>query len=542
MSYSADDLVSRYDRLKGDRGTWESHWEEVAEFCAPRRLGFVGERSPGEKRMQRVLDPTGIRATELLAAGLHGMLTNPAAKWFTLRLVEDDLNEGEATQAYLHEVERRLFSAMHAPGSAITTHLHELYQDLAAFGTAVLFTGRSASGRLLFQARSLSECVIDENAEGQVDTVFRRFRQTTRQVVEAFGLDAVSAKVRERWTQGKYDDKIELLHVVCPRLDRDPVRKDGKSMPWASCYLECEGRHELREEGFQEFPYAVPRWSKAAGEVYGRSPAMTALPDVKMLQEMMKATLKAAQKKVDPPMLISDDGVVGPIRTVPGGLNFIRNNARMEPLLTGGDIGLGLEMMNQTRSNVMAAFFVDQLQFASDATMTATEVVQRTQERMRLLGPILGRMEAELLGPLITRVFGLLGRDPGMLPLPPEEIEDREFTVEYVSPLARAQRQQEADGLVQVLNIALPLAQGLPAIMQRLDADRLLPWLADRFGLDPDLLLSDEDLAQQQQATAMQQAMPALAQGAAAGKDVAAAGKLAAEAGLLGGMNGGLPQ
>lgn len=548
MTFTAEELIQRHDRLKADRGTWESHWEELAEYISPRKLGFTGLRSPGEKRMTRVYDPAGIYANETLAAGLHGMATNPASKWFSLRMIEDDLNENEEVKEYLAEVERRMFSAMMAPGAGITSHLHELYLDLGAFGTAVLFTGMTGKGRLLFQARSLAECVVDENAEGMVDTLFRKFTYSVRRAVQQFGWDDVSPGVRDKYTQNKLDDNVSILHAVYPREDRGSELKDVKSMLFASCYYECDAKHLLKESGFEEFPFAVPRWYRQAGEIYGRSPGMTALPDVKMLQEMAKTTIKAAQKIVDPPLLVPDDGVVGPVRTVPGGLNFYRGQRKIEPLGTGGNIPLAEQLMEGIRNRILTTMFADQLSLPSGRQMTAEEVIKRTQERMRLLGPILGRMEQELLGPLITRVFGLMSRVKGMLPEAPEAIQDKEFTVEYVSPLARAQRQSEVDGLVQMFNIVLPLAEAKPKILDRIDEDRIVPWLSDRFAVDPALIKSD-DAAEVDDANAgVANAMPVLREGAAAAKDGAGAMKAASEAGIdpamLAGLlaNGGAPQ
>jgi hypothetical protein len=510
MDYEA--LCKRYDALKGNRGTFESHWQEIGEYIFPRRADFNVQRTEGDKRQQRIYDSTGIQALELLAAGLHGMASNPASRWFSLKTSDENLNENDNVREWLSNVEDRIFSKMHSPGSAITTHLHELYLDYAAFGTAVMFIGVAKAEGLLFQTRFLGECVIDENAEGNVDTVIRCFKMSVRQMVQRWG-SKVSEDVRKKHADDKLDEMVDVLHAVYPREDRDQHKETPDNMPWASIYLEKKEKHELQVGGFEEFPYAVPRWYKVAGERYGRSPAMTALPDVKMLQEMMKTTIKAAQKIVDPPLLVPDDGMVGPVRTVPGGLNFYRGEREIVPLQTGGNIPLSLEMMQDLRNRIMSTFFVDQLQMTGNADMTATEVMQRTEERMRLLGPILGRMEAELLGPIISRVFGILSRN-NELPEQPEELDGVEWRVEYVSPIALAQRGQKVERAVQMLTIAGQMAAFDPNVMARFDSERFLPWIANELGVDPDLVLDDEEFAQKQQAMQMQ-SMAAPAQMAA---------------------------
>lgn len=494
-------ICKRYDHLKGDRGTFESHWQEVAEYIFPRRSDFNVQRTAGDKRLQKIYDSTGIQALELLAAGLHGMATNPASRWFSLTTDDDTLNEDDTVREWLSHVEDRIFARLHSPRSSITTHLHELYLDYAAFGTAVMFIGQTKADDLLFQTRFLGECVIDENAEGVVDTVIRSFKMSVRQCVQKWG-DKVSEDVKKKHADGKLDDPVELLHAVYPREDRDADKVTPDNMPFASNYLEKKEKHELQNGGFEEFPYAVPRWYKVAGEKYGRSPAMTALPDVKMLQEMMKTTIKAAQKIVDPPLLVPDDGMIGPVRTVPGGLNLYRGEREIVPLQTGGNIPISLEMMQDLRSRIMTTFFVDQIQMTGDADMTATEVIQRTEERMRLLGPILGRMEAELLGPIISRVFGILVR-AGELPEQPEVLDGVEWRVEYVSPIALAQRGQKVERAVQMLTIAGQLAAFDPNIMARFNGEGFLPWISQELGVDPDLVLDDEEFAKKQQAMQM---------------------------------------
>lgn len=527
----SETICKRFDHLKGNRGTWESHWQEVAEYIFPRRADFNVMRTGGDKRMTKVYDSTGIQALELLAAGLHGMASNPASRWFSLKTDDDELNENDAVREWLSNVEDRIFAKMHSPGSAITTHLHELYLDYAGFGTAVMFIGVGKRENLLFQTRFLGECVIDENAEGVVDTVIRAFTMTVRQVIQKWG-DKASSDVRKKHADGKFDDPVELLHAVYPREERDALKETPDNMPHASIYLERKEKHELQIGGFEEFPYAVPRWYKVAGEKYGRSPAMTALPDVKMLQEMMKTTIKAAQKIVDPPLLVPDDGMLGPVRTVPGGLNFYRGDREIVPLQTGGDIPLSLEMMQDLRNRIMSTFFVDQLQMTGNADMTATEVIQRTEERMRLLGPILGRMQAELLGPVISRVFGILAR-AGELPEQPEELDGIEWRVEYVSPIALAQKGQKVERVVQALAIAGQVAaaadSGSPTFA-RFNGDGFLQWLFNQTGADPELILDDDEYAAKQQQTQVANAVAPAAMAAEAFQKAGAGAKSFAEA------------
>lgn len=543
------DLRQRYDSLKGstERVNSEAHWQDIKEVCSPRTYDFVGRRTAGEKKMNKVYDPTGILANETLAAGLHGMATNPATKWFSLRMVGNrrraangqwvDLNETTEVQEYLAHVEEVMWQRLYQPGTNFTTALHEVYLDLGAFGTAVLFLGQRDDGGLLFECRPLAEILIDESADGRVDTVYRCSEYSVRQMMQMSRTQgwSVSDKVRDAYDNKQYDDKVKVIHAVYPRVERDWGKKDASNMPWASCYFEHEECHPLQESGFPEFPYLIVRWAKNSGELYGTSPGMTALPDVKMLQAMTLSLIKLTQKAADPPMWLKDDGAVGQTRTMPGGINYWRGNPNdgvmLQPVSLQG-IQFLSEHIAKIKEQIARTFFADIMRMTDRANMTATEVVQRTAEQMRLLGPLIGRLEAEMLGPLIERTFGILTR-MGLLPPAPESMQDEEFTVEYVSPIATAQKQQSAAGIVQAMQIVGSMygpELGVQLAMKEADPRKVFRWAWDLFNNDPDLLADEEQLEagdnmeQTQQALAVgQPAMDMMMKGARGVKDVASA-------------------
>jgi hypothetical protein len=543
-------LRQRYEALKGstERTNCEGHWQEIAEVVAPRKMDFVGIRTPGEKRMSKVFDPTGIMANDMLAAGLHGMATNPATKWFSLRMVGErvpdpetgepmDINEDPVVKQYLTDVEWLMWQRIYQPGSNFTTALHECYLDLGAFGTSILFVGQRDDGGLMFECRPLAECVIAENHEGRVDTVFRKTCYTVRQMMQMKETDnwTVSDKVERLFKDEKFDETVEVIHAVYPRTERDWSKKDTENMPWASVYFERDEAHQLEVSGFAEFPYLVSRWGKYSGELYGRSPAMVALPDIKMLQAMTLTKIKLLQKAADPPLWLKDDGVVGQTRTVPGGVNYWRGNPNdgvmLQPVSLQG-VQYLMQDIQALREQVLRTFYADLLRMADRAKMTATEVVQRTAEQMRLFGPLIGRLESEMLGPMVERIFGILTRQ-GMLPEAPEAIQDKEFTVEYVSPIATAQKQQAANGVIQVMQLIGMFGPDVAAQIasQNLDINKLFAWAWDLFNNDPDLLAAEETIEQGNQMAQAQQAIgmgvPAAdiaAKGAKAIKDISDTG------------------
>jgi len=259
---------------------------------------------------------------------------------------------------------------------------------------------------------------------------------------------------------------------------------------------------EISQGGFEELPYVVPRFLKATGEVMGRSPAMTALPDVKMLNLMSKTIIQAAQKQIDPPLLVPDDGFLLPIRTQPGGLNFFRSGSRetITPLNTGANIPIGLNMEEQRRTAIRQAFYVDQILTAGSPQMTATEVIQRQEERMRVIGPVLGRLMNEMLRPLIDRVFALMLRNDMLAPAP-EVLQGRDIDIEYVSPLARAQKSSSLNNTMRALEILLPLAQSLP-VGDHIDPDGLVRHVTDSLGVPKATLRSQREVNETREARA----------------------------------------
>jgi len=472
-------IVSRFEYLEGQRANWDSHYQELADYMLPRKADIVRKRARGEKRMELIFDGTALQSVDLLASSLHGMLTSGATPWFHLTLKDDELGRDEEVQAWLEDTSSRMMRAITM--SNFETGVHEMYVDLVVFGTGCMFVEMDKKS-MRFSTRHISEFYVAEDQFGIVDTVFRKYVLPARQAVQRFGIENVSTFIQKRFEK-KPDEEVTVLHCVMPRKERDPTKQDNKNMPFASMYICMETKMVMQESGFQEFPYVVPRFLKATGEVMGRSPAMVALPDVKMLNLMSKTIIQAAQKLIDPPLLVPDDGFLLPVRTQPGGLNFFRSGTRdtITPLNTGANIPIGLNMEEQRRTAIRSAFYVDQLLTGGSPNMTATEVVQRQEERMRVIGPVLGRLMNEMLRPMIDRVFALMLR-ADMLAPPPEILQGLDVDVEYVSPLARAQKSSSLNSTMKALEILLPLAQALP-VADHINADGLVNHVMDSLGV-----------------------------------------------------------
>jgi hypothetical protein len=473
-------ILARLKHLEAERATWEPVWQSIAEYVLPNRADFAVQRGPGQERTQKLYDMTAVHANEMLASALHAMLTNPALHWFTLRTYDEKVNVIRAVRAWLEDAQTRMEAVFSSPRAGFTPAIHEFYLDLGAPGTAVMLVEERGRDQILFRTHHLAECMLAEGETGRIDTIYRKFKMTARQLAQRF--ETLPEKIANALAGDKPDQEFEIVHAVEPRADYDGRRLDGRNMPWRSCYVALQDKAELSEGGYQEFPFVAARWSKVAGETYGRSPSWTALPDIKMVNAMSRTVLRAAQKATDPPLLLSDEGIVLPVRTTPGGLNFgaVDGQGRelMKPLVTGARIDIGLEMQEQRREQIRHAFFVDQLQFFNDQRMTATEVLQRTEERLRLMSPMVGRMQIEGLGPLVERVFSIMLRRGQFLP-PPLELRGQEIKIEYVSPIAKAQRASDLVAMSRGFELLAPYAAANPAALDVIDGDELVRAVAD---------------------------------------------------------------
>tara|TARA_R110000744_G_scaffold23560_2_gene59689 strand:+ start:492 stop:2117 length:1626 start_codon:yes stop_codon:yes gene_type:complete len=516
----AKNLLSRFDRLKSQRQNWESHWQEVADYMQPRKADVTKTRSKGDKRTELIFDSSPLQSVELLAASLHGMMTNPSTPWFSLKFKNDGMEGEDEAKEWLESTTEIMYSVFNK--SNFQQEIFELYHDLITFGTAAMFIEEDDEDDLKFSTRHINEMYISENDKGRIDTVFRKFRISARAAIQKF--KTVSTNIAVIAKKDPYEE-VEILHAVYPRSDFNPVKQDKENMPFESVYLDAGTGDELSVSGFKEFPFVVPRYLKASHEIYGRSPAMTALPDVKMLNEMSKVIIKSAQKQVDPPLLVPDDGFMLPVRTVPGGLNFYRAGTRdrIEPLNIGANNTLGLNMEEQRRNSIRNAFYVNQLQMQDGPQMTATEVIQRNEEKMRLLGPVLGRLQSELLKPLIDRSFAILMRK-NLFPNPPEFLSGQDIEIEYVSPLAKAQKSTELSSIMRAIEILGSLSNVAP-VFDHINMDKLVRHLTSIVGVPQKILKPQAELnAERQEAAAQaeqQQQMQQMQQVAQAGRDIA---------------------
>ena len=491
-------LLTRFKGLEESRRPWISSWQELTEYMLPRKNSFTGTGTDmslrGQTGDERIYDSTPMHALEMLASSLGGLLTNPAMPWFDINVRDRDLGDDREVRTFLQKARERMVNLFNAESAGFQTHVHELYLDVALLGTAVMYVESDPETVVRFSTRPLGEVCVAESVRGIVDTVYRRYEVTTRQAIQEWG-PGCSEETRRK-AEDRPEEKVEILHAVFPRTDRDPFGFGAANFPYGSIYLETGTRHILEESGYLEMPYMVPRWAKAAGETYGRGPGQTALSDTRVLNAMGRTALMAAEKMSDPPLMVPDDGFLGPIRSGPGGLSYYRagSSDRIEALPVRVDLRATEDMMAQRRESIRRIFMGDQLA-PEGPTVTATEAVIRQGEKMRVLGPVLGRLQTEFLSPLIKRVFRIMLRE-GALPEFPQGLEPNDLEIRYTSPVARALKQYEAQGLAQTMEYLGPLVGSTDAfgIMDNFDTDRMARHVAELFGTPSDYIKPEKDV------------------------------------------------
>jgi len=486
--------------LEEQRSNWETHWQEITDYIVPRR-GFyprAGKKpNEGEKKHSKIINGVATRALRVLAAGMQGGLTSPARPWFKLGLVNDELEDQANVKAWLGQVEKRMYRVF--ARSNFYDTIHAIYTELAGFGTSSLFEEEHFDKVICFRVLTAGTFCLATDEYGVVNTIFRRFWLTAKQMASKFGEEALSDGIRKVLKRTPYE-YYEILHAIQPRDNRDRTKRDNRNMPYESLYLEFRNpKQVLRESGFNEFPCFCPRWDVTGADTYGRSPGMDVLSDVKMLQELEKSNIVALHKRNDPPMR-APSYYKGNIKTFPGGINYFgtgQDPGGLQALYeVDPDVDKTQAKIEKVEMAIREGLYNDLfLMILERPNMTATEVVERHEEKMLMLGPVIERQTHELLDPCIDRTFNIMIRR-GMIPTPPEEIQGQELRVEYISLLAQAQKLVATQSIQGFTGFVTDLAVATqnPEIWDKVDTDKAIEAFHDSVGAPAELLRADEEV------------------------------------------------
>lgn len=509
-----DRKLQRKAALYTERSSWDSHWKEISEYQLPRAgRFFTSDRNQGKKRHNNIYDNTAMFALRTLSAGMMAGMTSPARPWFRLGIADKDLMESSAVKAWLHDT-GELIRAIYAASNTYRA-LHGLYEELGAFGTAATFVLPDFDNVIHHYPMTVGEYAISTDYKGNVNTIVREVDMTVGQLVEQFGIKNVSGTVKNMWDMGKYDQWVTIMHMVEPRLDRDVRMKDAINKKFSSCYFEPANDDPskfLRESGFDRFPALVPRWVVTGNDIYGQSPGMECLGDVKQLQHEQLRKAQGIDYQTNPPLQVPSAYKDYAKARLPGGVFHVDATAAGQGVRSAFEVNLNLQHLlmdiQDVRERIRSAYYADLfLMLANDTRsgITATEVAERHEEKLLMLGPVLERLHNELLSPMIDLTFDYC-KEAGILPPPPKELQGMEIEIEFISTLAQAQRAVASQGMDQLLVRVGNIAAVKPDIIDKINFDQMIDDTGDMFGTNPKLIVPDEVVAQIRADRAQQQA------------------------------------
>lgn len=522
--------AKRLAALESEFETWKSHFKEISEYLIPRKGRFIDRdtiQNDGKKRHRAIIDNTAGRALHQLAAGMQSGLTSPARPWFKLGLPNKDLEDYPPVKIWLEDVRRMMLHIFQK--SNFYTAVHNIYYELGAFGTGVMNIDSDYDRVIRCYPFTVGEYYLSCGPNYTVDTLYRNYWMTAKNMCMRFG-NRVSKSVKNMYQNGNGEQWVRVIHVIEPNTQADPGKMLSKFKPYKSVLFEHSNHNDqfLFESGYDMFPVMAPRWGVTGTDVYGISPGMETLGDIKMLQKMQKKSLRALDKIVDPPMnaplTLKSKGTT----TIPGGVNYIDTVSNTQTFTPAYQINPDIQAIEYKIEKVQQAiregFFADLFAMVSsaDKRMTATEVVERHEEKLLMLGPVIERIQPELLDLVIDRTFSIMASAaPSLIPPPPIELQGMELEVEYISLLAQAQKMVGVTAIEQVAAFVGNLAAVKPETIDKFDQDEAVNQYADMVGVPPKIITSNEDAqeireqrAQQIQQQQMMEQLTQAAQGA----------------------------
>ena len=531
------EYMRRWTDIKDERSTFFGHWEELSDYILPRRGRFLtSKRNDGSKKNSKIIDSTGTMSVRTLSAGMMSGITSPARPWFRLATPEAALMEQSDVKQWLFAVEKKMRDIFSR--SNLYNSLQTVYEELAVFGTGAMLISEDFDDVIRCYPFTVGEYGLAQSHRLQIDTFYREFQLSVAQIVEQFGIENCSDPVQSMYRTGQLDKWVEVMHIIEPNTARQYNMKDNQNMPYHSCYVEKASKNErkLSYKGFEEFPILAPRWHVTGVDIYGRSPGMDVLGDVKALQIEQKRKAQGIDKMVNPP-LQAPSSLRGQSATVlPGGVTYVdtmqgqqggfRPTYEVNPRL--GELQQDIA---ETQYRIRQGFYSDLFQMMTQSDrrqITAREIDERHEEKLLMLGPVLERLHTELLNPLIDRTFNIMARND-LLPQAPEELAGVTLKVEYISVMAQAQKAIGTGAIERLAGFVGNMAAAKPEVLDKFDADQSVDEYAEMLGVPPKIVVPDDIVQQIREERAQMQQQHMMMEQAQAGANVANTGAQAAK-------------
>jgi hypothetical protein len=534
MQTRAEAIVEQLSGERGGRDELNRLWEEVAQVLSPERQGFTGHLEKTDaRRTDHIFDTVPITAKRGLTNAISSLLrpkSSAPGKWFDIMPENEKLLDDSAVKDWIEKAEEKLWRSLYNPDARFIEATGEVDDDMVTFGTGAGWLGlRQDRNGLSFRSFHMANTYILVNADNVPDGVLVIEWLTAKQAAGRWGEDKLHKLVRDCLTAqdaSSKNKKWEFCWSVQERFIRDPSIKNNRNMPYESVVVDVKNVHVVLEEGFEEFPFFLPRWDTRSGEKYGRGVGVLALPDVLTLNQMGKTMLRSLHRAVDPTMLLPSGSMVTAPQMHPGGTAYydakaVRNLGLSNPFIEIGartaQIPWGLDAQTRRQEQIFALFFRNVLNLPTNGPdMTATEVIQRREEFVREIGAVFGRLESDYTGPIVERAFNIMLRKgafgaPGEIP---EELQGANLEFRFASPVEKAKRQIEEATVTQTMEKVLQVAQFKPEVADPFDWTEYGKFLGTSNDFPQSLMLSADKIEQNaqqrnqqvQQAQGMEQA------------------------------------
>ena len=514
MASLAADAKARLSTLKRRKEPWLSTYQELATIFLPGKANFTTKKLEGERENEAIFDGTPRLAARDLSSAIDGLIKPKTSNWFEPTVEDEDLAENPQVKGWLERVRERMWQVIYHKDSRFIQRSTEVDDALVVFGWGTLWVSENANRNgILFKSYHNKDVCIDENADGVIDTISVEENLTPRQAVGRFGEAKLHRDILDlaKKEPSSADPMFAFAQLVVPQRDHIAERIGPQGFPYKSVVIDVKNEVVMSEGGFHGFPAAIPRWETQPGQVYPRSPAMIALPDALTLQAIGKTLLVAGERAADPPLMVPSDAFLSPIRTFPGGISVFDTQALADgelrqpvfPLPTSASLPVGRDMQNDYRGQVQMAFYKNVLSLPVEGFKTATEVLERKEEFIRVLGPIFGRLETDYIGMVAERVFSIMERAGGFPPRP-EEIEGVAIVFRFQSPLQQARKSLDIAGFSRTLEVTNPLALVQPWIYDNIDGDKVIRDSPEWSGIPSDWLRTEDEVKELREAQAAQ--------------------------------------
>ena len=507
----AKTIKMRFDALLSQRNSAEQAWDEIERYIMPLHGGKFFEEQTSEHEVEwhrrEIFDETAITDADTLSAALHGSLTSPAIKWFTLAFRDDKLQKEPESAAWLQECSKIIYQTLQE--SNFDMEVAEMYLDLVGFGNSCVtlevdgdydnFEG------INFTTIPIRGIYFDMDKKSQIFNLYRRLEMTVTEMIDKFGVDGVPEDIAKLYTEDTtayIDRKFTVIFCIYKRKDADPdINTLGpvaiEARPFGSSYVLHKSAELLGEPGgYYEMPGYVPRWRKTSGSQWGYGPSHLAISTVMTLNEYVKLDLKAAEKVVDPATLVTERGLITDLDLEPAGLTVVRDLNSVAAFESKARFDVTDARIAGLQNQIHRIYKIDQLQLKDSPAMSATEASIRYELMNRLIGPTLGRLKTDFFSPMIGRVFNILWR-AGQLPELPDTLADADsaLDVKYTGPMDRAQKMDQIASIERWLTFIGQFGEAFPDMVDVPNEVMAAKEMAEILDVSMTLVHSDAELS-----------------------------------------------